>query len=155
MKNIQYKKEPAPGMMEFLLTVGGNYIIQRYFYVPNYNSRAKNSMDLYDCVEDICKNITEKLKMKNLEYMLDTYGYSLDNPIIIEEEINTNEHFKLEIKRDNAIFISRIFPAYVYHPKVRYSVDVRGEIKQFLTDLTEVLNTKELEESYMGYKLNK
>jgi hypothetical protein len=155
IKNTQFKKGPTPGMLEFLLTVDGNYIIQRYFYAPNYNSKAKNSMDLFYCVDEICEKIAKKLKMKNLEYMSDINDYNLENNQVNDEEINQNEYFKLEIKRDNAIFISRIFPAYVYHPKVRYSVDIREDIKEILGDLTDVFSSTELEDSCMGYKLNK
>jgi len=51
------------------------------------------------------------------------------------------------------VFISRIFPAYYFHPKVRYTVDIRPNLKRILSDLTDILSSKELETTYLNYQL--
>ncbi len=72
----------------------------------------------------------------------------------MEEEIeNKGEYFLLEIKLDDNVFIQRIFPAYYYHPKVRYTVDIRPRLRLILSDLTDILSSTELETSYLQYEL--
>jgi glycine betaine/choline ABC-type transport system substrate-binding protein len=63
------------------------------------------------------------------------------------------EHFLLEIKLGDEVFIQRIFPAYYYHPKVRYTVDIRPKLKRILSDLTDILSSEELETTYLNYEL--
>jgi hypothetical protein len=63
------------------------------------------------------------------------------------------EYFLLEIKQDDNVFISRIFPAYFYHPKVRYTVDIRPKLKDMLSALTDTLSSKDLETNYLGHDL--
>jgi hypothetical protein len=104
---------------EFLLTLENNIIVQRYFNVNNYNPKTNNSMDLYYWITDVCNQISNMLKIKNLEYMSDFYHYVTDNEVLTNNEVPKEEYFKLELKLDNRVFISRIFPAHVYHPKAR------------------------------------
>jgi hypothetical protein len=63
------------------------------------------------------------------------------------------EHFLLEIKLGEDVFIQRIFPAYYYHPKVRYTVDIRPRLKRILSDLTDILSSEELETAYLEFEL--
>jgi hypothetical protein len=51
------------------------------------------------------------------------------------------------------VFIQRQFPAYLYHPKARYTVDIRPRLKRILSDLTDILSSEELETSYLGHEL--
>jgi hypothetical protein len=72
----------------------------------------------------------------------------------VEDEANKEkEHFLMEIKLGDEVFIQRIFPAYLYHPKARYTVDIRPRLKRVLSDLTDILSSEELETSYLGYEL--
>jgi hypothetical protein len=72
----------------------------------------------------------------------------------VEDEVEKEkEHFLLEIKLGDDVFISRIFPAYYFHPKVRYTVDIRPSLKRILSDLTEILSSEELETVYLQYQL--
>jgi hypothetical protein len=70
-----------------------------------------------------------------------------------DSKINEKEEFLLEIKIGEDVFIQRMFPAYYYHPKVRYSVDIRPRLKTILTDLTDILSSEELETTYLQYEL--
>lgn len=133
---------------EFLLTLEGNFIIQRFFNVMYYNPLAKNSMDLYYCVQNICDEIAKDLKMKSAEFVYDSLNYFTDSDVVEDGSDTKDEYFLLEIKLNEEVFIQRIFPAYVYHPKARYSVDIRPKIRNILADLTDVLSATDLETTY-------
>lgn len=136
--------------LEFLLTLEKNIVIQRYFNVPNYNPASKNSVDLYECVKDICDEISQDLKLKTLDFMNNNFNLFLDENSSIKEK---EEYFLLQIKLGDEVFISRIFPAHIFHPKVRYSVDIRPKVRKILSDLTDVLSSRVLTKSYLQYEL--
>lgn len=138
---------------EFLLTLDKNIIIQRFFSVLNYNPESKNSLDLYDCVKYICEDISEDLKIKTIDYLNDNINYFLDLENFEEPTETKEEYFLLSIKLGNDVFISRIFPAHVYHPKVRYAVDIRPKVRKILADITDVLSSKDLVKNYLEYEL--
>ena len=139
-------------VFEFLLTMENNIIIQRYFDVYNYNPKAKKSLNLYYWITDVCTEIQDLLKIKNLEYMTDNYHYVTDNETNNTNEPIKEEYFKLELKKDNEVFINRIFPAHVYHPKARYC-DIRPKIRKMLYEITMVLSSRDLEKKYLKYDL--
>jgi hypothetical protein len=140
--------------MEFLLTLEKNIIIQRFFNVVNFNPISKNSLDLYYCTKDICDEISKDLKDKTLDYLNENYiSFFEPDDKISEVEDSKEENFLLQIKLGNEVFISRIFPAHVYHPKVRYAVDIRPKVRKILADLTDVLSSKKLDMKYLQYEM--
>ncbi|HUU86707.1 MAG TPA: hypothetical protein VMX17_03045 [Candidatus Glassbacteria bacterium] len=138
---------------EFILTLEKNIVIQRFFNVNNYNPSSKNSIDLYDSVTSICEEIERDLKSKTLDVMNDNPEYATEEQRAEEIKNAKEENFILRIKLGDCVFISRLFPAHVYHPKVRYSVDIRPKVRKILGELTNVLSSKSLEETYLGYEL--
>jgi hypothetical protein len=138
---------------EFILTLEKNIVIQRFFNVNDYNPEAKNSVDLYECVTSICKNIANDLKGKTLDYMNENPGYFTDQKNAEEAADNKEENFLLRIKLGDQVFISRIFPAHIYHPKARYAVDIRPKVRKILSDLTDILSSKKLNKTYLQYEL--
>jgi len=141
--------------VEFLLTLEGNIIIQRFFNVKDFNPDAMRSVDLYESVREICDEISIDLKTKTIDYLLENQNYYYDFEDVGSEKDSTNGDFLLELKLDNHIFISRIFPAHIYHPKVRYTVDIRPKVRSILGQLTDVLSLDDPELEYMGYNLKK
>lgn len=139
--------------MEFLLTLEKNIVIQRFFNVINYNPESRNSLDLYECVSDICGEISQDLKIKTLDYLNENQHYFFDTNDNAETTENKEEYFLLRIKLGDKVFISRIFPAHVYHPKVRYAVDIRPKVRKILADLTDVLSSRSLTKKYLQYEL--
>lgn len=139
--------------LEFLLTLEKNIVIQRYFNVINFNPESKNSLDLYACVSNICAEIALDLKLKTLDYLNDNANYYFDLMDTEESVDSKEEYFLLKIKLLDDVFISRIFPAHIYHPKVRYAVDIRPKVRQILSDLTDVLSSTDLTKSYLEYEL--
>lgn len=138
---------------EFLLTLEGNIIIQRFFNVKDYNPQSRRSMDLHYSVKNICDEISEDLKMKSSDYMSENPNYFYGSDVSEDNDENKEEHFLLEVKLNDDVFISRIFPAHYYHPKARYSVDVRPKIRGILSELTDILSSNELETTYLQYEL--
>jgi len=138
---------------EFLLTLSGNIICQRFFNVRNFNNESRRSMDIYYNVKNICEEITADLKEKTLEYLHDNQNYfPLFDPST-DEGPDTEEYFLLEIKQENDVFISRVFPAHIFHPKVRYAVDIRPKLRRILGGLSETLSSTNLEKKYLNYEL--
>jgi len=138
---------------EFLLTLDGNIVCQRFFNVKNHNPQARRSMDLHYYVKEISEEISEDLKTKTSDYLCENQNYFLNLESVEDDEENKKEEFLIEIKLNEDVFISRIFPAYYYHPKVRYTVDIRPKLKKILSDLTDILSSKNLETKYLNYEL--
>lgn len=140
---------------EFLLTLEGNIVVQRFFFVKDYNPNVKKSLDLYECVTNICDEISDDLKKKTFEYLTDSQNFFQFGEGVEEEKDNSKENFLVEIKQGNDVFIQRLFPANVYHPKVRYTVDIRPKIKSILASLTDTLSIKDPETTYLNKDLTK
>jgi hypothetical protein len=138
---------------EFLLTLEGNIIVQRFFNVKDHISQARKSLDLHYYVKNICEDISEDLKIKSSNYLCENQNYILNSESVEDSKVAGKEEFLLEIKLDDDVFIQRIFPAYVFHPKVRYTVDIRPRLKRILSDLTDILSSEELETTYLQYEL--
>lgn len=138
---------------EFLLTLENNIVCQRFFNVKDHEPRSRRSMDLHDYVKNICEEISEDLKIKSSNYLCENQNFFLNSEVVEETKVTEKEHFLLEIKLGDDVFIQRIFPAYYYHPKVRYTVDIRPKLKRILSDLTDILSSEELETSYLQYEL--
>ena len=138
---------------EFLLTLDGNIICQRFFNVKDHVDQASRSMDLHYYVKNICDDISEDLKIKSSNYLCENANFFLSSDYVEDSNEKDREHFLLEIKLGDDVFIQRIFPAFYYHPKVRYTVDIRPKLKRILSDLTDILSSEELETTYLHYEL--
>jgi hypothetical protein len=138
---------------EFLLTLEGNIVVQRYFNVKGHNPKSRRSLDMHYYLKNICDEITDDLKTKTSDYLYENreYFYGLDSAEPNEDV--EKENFLLEIKIGDDVFIQRQFPAYFFHPKVRYTVDIRPHLKRYLADLTAILSSRDLETTYLTYQL--
>jgi hypothetical protein len=110
-------------------------------------------MDMHEYIKEICKDIEHDLKIKTSNYLCENQNFFLTSENVEDSANKGNEHFLMEIKLGEDVFIQRIFPAYFYHPKVRYTVDIRPRLKKILSDLTDILSSYELETSYLQYEL--
>ena len=138
---------------EFLLSLEGHIICQRFFNVKDHIEESRRAMDLHYYVKKICEEISEDLKIKSSNYLCENQNFILNSEVVEDSKVAEKEEFLLEIKLGDDVFISRIFPAYYYHPKVRYTVDIRPKLKRILSDLTDILSSEELETSYLQYEL--
>ena len=132
---------------EFILTLGKNIVCQRFFSVRNFNNRATNSLDLHYSMTDIVYEIEDKLKQKTL-FLMDS-NFRENNSTITQGEDN----FTITIKKGNTPVYTRILPADVYPPKVRYTVDIRPQISYILRELTDTLSSKKVITNYQDYSL--
>lgn len=147
-------KEQESTKLEFLLKVNENIIVQRFFNVKGYNPKAKNSMELYEYVSYFIREFKERLRTKSVVYMMENQFEIYENPMIMETSITDGpEKFTLTIKNGETILYNCYIDAKVYPPKVRYTVDVRPQLKGLLTSLTEIFSEKKLTYEYMNYNL--
>jgi hypothetical protein len=142
--------------LEFLMTVNDNIIIQRFFNVRDYNPDAEKSLELYQYLKDFKGDFVEYLKYKTLIYMSDNMLEIINNPTIMETS-NTEgpEHFNIYIKKDNMTICHRVIDAKLYPPKIRYTVDVRPQIKSLLSSLTDIFSQKKLTLNYLNIPLSR
>jgi hypothetical protein len=140
--------------LEFLLTLNDNIVVQRYFNVRGYNSKARASLDLYNLIRSLSENIQKDLKTKALNYLNDNDEQIFSNPDILDTS-NTDgpENFNVYIKIGDETICHRIWDAKVYPPKTRYTVDVRPHLKKLLRDLTDIFSSENLSYTYMDYQL--
>jgi hypothetical protein len=114
---------------------------------------TRKSMELHYEVKNICEEISEDLKIKSSEYLIENQGFFMNNDFVEDPKEAEEQYFLLEIKQGDDVFIQRIFAAHYYHPKVRYAVDIRLKLRRILADLTEVLSYGNPETTYLQYQL--
>ena len=148
-----YQNQDNITKFEFLLSLEGHIVCQRFFNVRGHVDQARRSMDLHYYIKNICEDISHDLKIKSSNYLCENQNYILNMESVESDETKEKEHFLMEIKLGDDVFIQRIFPAYYYHPKVRYTVDIRPRLKTILSDLTDILSTEELETKYLQHEL--
>lgn len=133
---------------EFLLSLDNNIICQRFFNVKDHKHGLKNSLDIYEYMSEVSSEISDELKRENFLYM--TSKYFKDE---YDEDFGGGNDYRLELKIENRTFFVRTFSAKVFHPKVRYSVDIRPQLKRYLSDLTNLLSTSVVKKQFQKYQL--
>ena len=147
-------KEQEQVKMEFLLTLNENIVVQRYFNVRGYNPDARLSTDLYEFIYDLKEKLHNYLKMKTVVYMLDNKEAIIHDPKIMETSFTEGpENFHMYVKIGDETICHRIVDAKLYPPKVRYTVDIRPELKTILRGLTDIFSAENLSYKYMNYQL--
>jgi hypothetical protein len=138
--------------LEFLMMVNDNIIVQRFFNVRDYNPKAKNSVELLEYMNGLVSDIQYSLKMKSVSYLLENQYDITNNPSILNTSfIDGPEYFNIFIKQNDKTICHRQIDAKLYPPKIRYTVDIRQQIKNVLYDLTDIFSDKDLTFEYLGY----
>ena len=142
-------KEQEITKLEFLMNINDNIIVQRFFNVREFNANAKNSIELYDLINDFKTDLERQLRIKTTSYMLDNQYEITTNPSVMDTSKTSGpEYINISVKmNDNVIFVRGI-DAKVYPPKVRYTVDVRPHLKDLLLNLTDVFSSENLTFEY-------
>lgn len=140
--------------VEFLITLNDNFVVQRFFNVKGYNPKSKSSSELYGYIKSLSSILQTKLRNKCVVYMLENRFQIEEDPTILETS-NTDgpEVFNIILKVGNETICHRIIDAKVYPPKVRYTLDIRPDIKNILRDLTDILSDQNLSYEYFNYSL--
>ncbi len=138
--------------VEFLITLNNNFVVQRFFNVKNYHERAESSVELYEYIKYLSESLQTKLRNKCMVYMLDNRYQIEEDPSVLETS-NTDgpEVFNIILKVGNKTICHRVIDAKLYPPKVRYTLDIRPDIKNILRELTDILSDKNLSYQYLNY----
>ena len=138
--------------VEFLITLNNNFVVQRFFNVKGYHEKAENSVELYEYIKYLSESLQTKLRNKCMVYMLDNRYQIEEDPSVLETS-NTDgpEIFNIILKVGNKTICHRIIDAKLYPPKVRYTLDIRPDIKNILRELTDILSEKNLSYQYLNY----
>jgi hypothetical protein len=142
------KRTESTTKFEFLITLEGNIVCQRFFNVRGYNPKVRRSLDLYYTLSEIATSIQSDLKRKSIDFLFENEKFLGNSP----DQISA-EHFTMEVKLGDDTIIARQFPASIYPPKVRYTVDVRPEIRNILAKITDTLSQDEYVTEYIGEAL--
>ncbi len=147
-------KEQESTKLEFLMMVNDNIIVQRFFNVRDFNPDAKNSLELYEYLNEFKELLEYDLKMKSVDYMLANSYEIMSNPAVLDTS-NTEgpEHFKIFIKINDVTICHRMMDAKIFPPKIRYTVDIRPQVKTVLKDLTDIFSDENLIYTYNGISL--
>lgn len=148
------KEQNDATKMEFLLMLNDNIVVQRYFNVKGYNPKARKSMDVIEFVNDFSKSLMKDLKDRTVMYMLDNYNQIAIDPTILDTS-NTDdaEYFHVKIRLGDETICHKIVDAKLYPPKIRYTVDIRPQLKSLLRGLTDIFSSEDLTHRYMEYQL--
>ena len=148
------KEQNDATKMEFLLMLNDNIVVQRYFNVKGYNPKARKSMEVIVFVNDFSKSLMKDLKDRTVMYMLDNYNQIAIDPTILDTS-NTDdaEYFHVKIRLGDEIICHKIIDAKLYPPKIRYTVDIRPQLKSLLRGLTDIFSSEDLTHRYMEYQL--
>jgi len=138
--------------VEFLITLNNNFVVQRFFNVKGYHEKAESSVELYEYIKYLSESLQTKLRNKCMVYMLDNRYQIEEDPSVLETS-NTDgpEIFNIILKVGNKTICHRIIDAKLYPPKVRYTLDIRPDIKNILRELTDILSEKNLSYQYLNY----
>lgn len=111
---------------ELTLKLNGYIICQRYFKVKEFAGHI-NYSNIDKCMNNITDDIINDLDIKDSKYP--------KNPRIQE----SNESYSLELTKDDEVLFERFFPAGKYFRKVRYRVNIKPKVREYLKNLTEIL----------------
>jgi hypothetical protein len=140
--------------MEFLMTLNNNIIVQRFYNVKGYNPKARRSLEVSNLLRIVGEIVENNLKIKSLVYMVDNQDQIMIDPKILETS-NTDapEYFNIYVRIGDETICHRIVDAKLYPPKVRYTVDIRPELKSILIGLTDIFSDEDLTYRYLNYQL--
>jgi hypothetical protein len=137
--------------MEFLITLNDNFIIQRFFNVRDFNSDAKYSIELYDYIRDFANEFSYDLKMRSVIYLLENREQIEGDSSVLDTSFTDGpEYFNIYLKIGEQTICHRIIDAKLYPPKIRYTVDIRPQVKSLLRGLTDIFSREKFNFEYCG-----
>ena len=131
-----------------------NIVVQRYFNVRGYNPKARKSIDVIEFINEFSDRLMKHLKDRTNMYMLDHYNQiALDSSILDTSNTDGPEIFNIKIRLGEETICHKIIDAKLFPPKIRYTVDIRPQLKSTLRGLTEIFSSEDLSYEYMEYHL--
>ena len=148
-------KEQDITKVEFLLMCNDNIVVQRFFNVRGFNKNAHKSEEFFYHIDSLCRELKYDLKMRSVVYMLDNQYDILENPELLNTSITDGpENFNVYVKIGDMTICQRTFNAKHYPPKIRYTVDLRPQLKSVLNDLTDIFSGKNFNYYYPNFNQN-
>lgn len=160
---------------EFSLKINNHIICQRFFSVKNYNSDSRESLEIKEMMEEIM-GVNQKLTLGLIpeffkyQCIENSYKpYNLQNNNLYDKD----DYFTLEISKNNVnklknkdgqfnikdlkkdIIASATFDGNLFHPNVRYEVDIRGIIPDIVNIISKYLSLRKYTYYYGDVKLNR
>ena len=74
-----YQNQENITKFEFLLSLEGHIVCQRFFNVRDHVPLARRSMDLHYYLKNICEDLSEDLKIKSSNYWCENQNYILSS----------------------------------------------------------------------------
>ena len=140
--------------LESLMKLNDNIVGQRCFNVKNYNEDARNSLEIHEALEDISDYVLKQLWIKSHEYMTENAEMIMNDPSVMNtSKTDGPEWFNISVRIGEQTICQRGFDAKPYPPKARYTVDIRPEIKNILSMLTDIFSGENFSKTYMNYQL--
>jgi hypothetical protein len=92
--------------------------------------------------------------MRSVVYLLENQEQIIEDQNVLDTS-NTSgpEIFNLYIKVGEQTICHRILNAKIFPPKIRYTVDIRQQVKSVLRDLTDIFSGENFVTTYMNYSL--
>jgi len=160
---------------EFSLRINNHIICQRYFSIKNYNNDSRESMEVKEMMDDIIGVnqhiqlglIPEFFKQQCIANSYKPY-YSQNNHLNDKVDI-----FTLEISKNNVnqlkgkdgqfdiedlqkeLISSGSFDGRVFHPNIRYEIDIRSIISDIIRIIQGHLSQREYITAYGDVKLKR
>jgi hypothetical protein len=144
-------KREASSKFEFLMTIEGNIVCQRFFTVKGYNPQVRHAIDLYYTMRSVAESIQRELKKKATAFLYENENFFSTT----SEQLSgaPAEYFTIQVKSGEDVICARQFPASIYPPKIRYTVDVRPQIRTILSQITDTMSLEEYETEFNGEAL--
>ena len=94
------------------------------------------------------------LKMKTVIYMMDNQEEIMEDEEVLSTSMTEgSEVFNIYLKVGEMTICHRQIDAKIYPPKIRYTVDIRPQVKTVLKDLTDIFSDENLIYDYNGISL--
>jgi hypothetical protein len=144
-------EEKKIAKFEFLMSLEDNIICQRYFNVRGYRPENRRCYDLYESLKWIEYVIEDDLKMKSMNYLMEQYNRYTNHVNLSEQDQNIEKDtmFHMYLKLNGEVVNHKIFPAWIYPSRIRYTVDIRPFVSKFLKQLSDVLSAKKVQKKYL------
>tara|TARA_R110000796_G_scaffold219934_1_gene336014 strand:+ start:35816 stop:36376 length:561 start_codon:yes stop_codon:yes gene_type:complete len=160
---------------EFSLKINNHIICQRFFSIKNYNSDSRESLEIKDMMSDIMGVnqelvlglIPEFFKYQCIDNSYKPYSLQNNNLYNKDDEfilvISKNNVNKLknkdgqfdidDLKRE--VIASGSFDGNLFHPNVRYEIDIRGIIPDIINVISKYLSMRDYTHYYGDVKLTR
>lgn len=169
-KQIQFEKQIVKPF-EFILRINDHIICQRYFTIKNYNNDCRESLEIKEMMDDIMgvKQTTSlgiipdyfKWQCMDYSYKDNESSYNQNNKFNDKEDNFTLEILKNNVNRlrdkdgdfdlddlQKESIIVGMFDGNLFHPNVRYEIDVRSIISDIINIIQDGMSQKNYTKMY-------